>query len=82
MAITERAAALSPKSRILKPRREAEKPAEKRTGAVPRPKNTMVRNPLSGSGAVAALTIIAQESMQGKNPAASPRSHFEPRPRD
>jgi hypothetical protein len=46
---------------------------------VPRPKKAMVKNPMMGFWVVAALMIIAQESMQGKNPVATPRANLEGR---
>ena len=79
MAITERAATRSPKNLIFRVRREAEKPAKKRTGTVPKPKKAMVKNPVMGFWVVAALMIIAQESMQGRNPVAAPRANLEGR---
>ncbi len=79
MAMTERAATRSPKNLIFKVRREAERPIKKRTGTVPRPKKAMVKNPMMGFWVVAALMIIAQESMQGKNPVATPRANLESR---
>ncbi len=79
MAMTERAAARSPKSLIFRVRREAERPVKKRAGIVPKPKKAMVKNPMIGFWVVADLMIIAQESMQGKNPMAAPRANLEGR---
>jgi len=79
MAMTEKAATRSPKNLIFRVRREAEKPVKKRTGTVPRPKKAMLKNPMMGFWVVAALMIIAQESMQGKNPVATPRANLEAR---
>ena len=82
MAMTERAAARSPKNLIFRVRSEAERPVKKRTGVVPRPKKAMVKNPMMEFWVVAALRIIAQESMQGKNPVATPRANLEGRDGD
>ncbi len=77
ITITDRAATRSPRNRTFKESREAERPMEKRAGTVPSPNVNMVRNPPRGLWVVAALIIMAQESMQGKNPVRSPRAIFE-----
>ena len=82
MAMTEKAATRSPRNLIFRVRREAERPVKKRTGTVPRPKEAMVENPIMGFWVVAALIIIAQESMQGKNPVDTPRASLEGRDSD
>ncbi len=79
MAMTERAATRSPKNLIFRVRSEAERPAKKRAGTVPSPKKAIVRNPRMGFWVVAALMIIAQESMHGKNPVDTPRANLEGR---
>ena len=79
MRITETAAIRSPKKRALKERREAESPVKKKAGTVPRPKEVVIRKPTEGFPVEAALTIMAQESMQGRKPAARPRASFEER---
>ena len=79
MKITETAAIRSPKKRALRERREAEIPVKKRAGTVPRPKEVVIRKPTKGFPVEAALMIMAQESMQGRNPVANPRASFEER---
>jgi hypothetical protein len=79
MRITETAAMRSPKKRALRERREAERPVKKRAGTVPRPKEVVTKKPVKGLPVEAALTIMAQESRQGRNPVASPRASFEGR---
>ena len=74
MAMTEIAATRSPRNLAFKERRDADNPGKKRAGIVPNPKENIVRSPPMGLCVVAALMIIAQESMQGKNPAASPKA--------
>ena len=74
---TDRAATLSPISLVLSERSEAESPLTKRTGTVPRPKKTIVENPPQGFSAVAALTSIAQDRRQGRNPVANPKATLE-----
>ena len=77
MAMTERAAARSPRSLAFRERREAESPIKKSAGIVPRPKANIVRNPPTRLGMVAALMIMAQESMQGKKPVRNPKATFD-----
>ncbi len=77
IATTDRAATLSPISLVLRERSEAESPVTKRTGTVPRPKETIVENPSQRFCVVAALTIIAQERRQGRNPVANPKATLE-----
>jgi hypothetical protein len=79
MRITETAAIRSPKKRALRERREAESPVKKRAGTVPRPKEVVTKNPVKGFPVEAALTIMAHESRQGRNPVARPRASFEER---
>ena len=74
MAIIEIAATRSPRNLALKERSEVDNPGKKRTGIVPNPKANIVRNPPTGLWVVAALMIMAQESRQGKNPAANPKA--------
>ena len=82
MAMTETAAARSPRNLTFKESREAESPVKKRAGIVPRPKANIVRNPPMRLGMVAALMIMAQESMQGKKPVRNPRAIFDAARRD
>jgi hypothetical protein len=82
MKMTETAAIRSPRKRIRSETRETERPAKNRAGTVPAPKRTIVRKPARGWEAVAALTIMAQESMQGRKPVAMPRRIFEERLRE
>lgn len=77
MDITDRAATRSPKNLTLKDKREAGRPAARRAGIVPAPKEIRVKKPTKGLEVVAALTIIAQESMQGKKPTVRPRINLE-----
>ena len=72
--MTETAAIRSPKNLTLSDNREAESPVKKRAGSVPNPKKAMVRNPAQRFSVVAALMIIAQESMQGRKPTAMPKA--------
>ncbi len=80
--MTEKAAILSPYKRDLRERKVAENPGRKRAGIVPSPKSAIVIKPRSGSPVEAALMIMAQESMQGRNPAASPMASLEETPGD
>ena len=77
--MTEEAATRSPRNLVLIDIREEKSPVKNRAGAVPSPKKTKVRNPGSGCWVVAAFTTMAQESMQGKKPAANPRANLEVR---
>jgi hypothetical protein len=79
ITMTETAATRSPKNLTLRDNREAERPVKKRVGTVPNPKKAMVRNPVKRFWVVAALMIIAQESMQGKKPVRNPRAIFDSR---
>jgi hypothetical protein len=82
IAITETAATRSPRNLVFMDIKEAESPVRNRAGTVPSPKKTIVKNPGSGCWVVAAFTIMAQESMQGKNPVANPRTNLKTRRRD
>ena len=79
MTMTDTAATRSPRNLALMESKEAESPVRNRAGTVPSPKKTMVKNPGSGCWVVAAFTTMAQESMQGKKPVASPRANLEVR---
>ena len=79
ITMTESAATLSPRNLARRDKNEAENPIKKRAGTVPRPKDSMVRNPEPRFSVVAAFTIIAQERPHGKKPVASPNNIFEPR---
>jgi len=82
MTITETAAARSPRNLTFTESREAETPVKKSAGIVPRPKAIIVRNPPMRFSMVAALMIMAQESMQGKKPVKKPRAAFDAGRRD
>jgi hypothetical protein len=79
ITITETAATRSPKNLTFRDNREAESPVKKRAGTVPNPKKAMVRNPAQRFSVVAALMIIAQESIHGKKPVRNPRAIFDTR---
>ena len=72
--MTAAAAARSPKNLTRRESREAETPVKNRAGTVPRPKAKVVKKPWNGEEAVAAFTIMAQESMQGRKPTAIPKA--------
>jgi len=74
MAMIETAATRSPRNLILKESSEADSPVKKRAGIVPNPNANIVRNPPTELCVVAALMIMAQESMQGKNPVPTPKA--------
>jgi hypothetical protein len=76
MKMTEAAAILSPRKRARRESRDAGRPVKNKAGIVPAPKRAIVRKPVRGWEAVAALTIMAQESMQGRKPADMPRRTF------
>ena len=80
--MTETAAARSPRNLTFKESREAETPVKKRAGTVPRPKANIVRKPPTRLCMVAALMIMAQESMHGKKPVRNPKASFDAGRRD
>lgn len=82
MAMIEAAATRSPRTLVFKESSEADSPVKKRAGIVPIPNANIVRNPPTELCVVAAFIIMAQESMQGKNPAASPRAILLNAPRE
>ena len=75
--MTDSAAMRSPASRARNEKRDAKDPVKRRAGAVPSPKEAMIIAPEITSAVMAALTIIAQENMQGRKPAANPSIHLE-----
>jgi len=72
----------SPRRRAFIESKDAEKPVRKSAGKVPRPKRSMVANPRRRLAVVAALTIMARESIQGRNPERIPSASLDGSPFD
>lgn len=70
--MTDTAPVLTPASLMDREKADAAKPVKKSAGTVPSPKRAMRSRPVNGLPVMAAFTIMAQENMQGRNPAKNP----------